>query len=357
MSADIHPTGLPRLGARHAVARLRSAILQGHYALGAQLPTFDALVLEHGLSRATMQLVVRQLKEEGFVRSLHRSGLFVSETPPHLFRFGIVFPCHPGERDWNRFYGALLAESAVIAGRQPGVQIVPYFGVAPDRSRDGYAALLEEVADHRLAGLIITRGAGFLLHGSELQASGVPAVAINHLASETGGIPVVNTDDRQFMARGLAWLAQRQRRRVAVVASRPSMGATVEACAAAGLTTRPHWLCPIGTDHVGQVRVVVQLLLDYPEGERPDCMVVANDNLVEEALSTIHASGIMIGRDIDIVAHCNWPWPVESPLPIARLGFHSHHFLNHCLEAIRLRRRGEASPAETLIPALLETEL
>lgn len=342
---------------RLAADRIRDAIIAGQFPAGSQLPTFEALTEEHNLSRATMQLAVRQLKEEGFVRSVQRSGLFVSSTPPHLFRFGLAFPCVPGDAAWNRFLGALLSESNVVAGRRQGVELVPYFGLQEGVRNSVMENLLNDVARHRLAGVIITRGTRFLRGLEELKAQRVPCVAINHLESETAGAPVVNTDDPVFMEKGLAWLAGRGRKRVAVISMRPSLGVTPEMCAAAGLTTRPQWLCPVGREFDGQVKAVVQLLLDYPSDERPDALIIATDNLVEEALGAIHGTGIVIGYDIDVVAHCNWPWPVESPLPIARIGFHSHQFLDACLEAIELQRKGKTPAPVTMIPALFEHEL
>lgn len=304
-----------------------------------------------------MQAVIRQLKHDGFVRSVHRSGLFVADHPPHLHRFGLAFADHPGGENWNRFYGALLAESAVVARQHAGVEIVPFYGLKPDVENGERSRLREDLRHQRLAGLIVTGGTSFLLRAPERDEGLVPAVAINHSESVTSGAPVVNTDDPLLLTKAFAWLAERRRRRVAVVAMRSPTGATVERCAAAGLQTRPHWLCPIGHGYADQVRVVVRLLLDYPEAERPDALVVATDNLVEEALAAIHGTGLVIGRDLDVVAHCNWPWPVESPLPIARLGFHSHHFLHACLEAIRDQRQGRTPLHCKRVPALFEHEL
>lgn len=356
-------TGERSTGRLAAVAKIRSDIMEGRFAGGSQLPTFDGLVAELGLSRATMQLVIKELKDDGFVTSVHRSGLFAAPHPPHTHRFGLVFSEAPGSPFWNRFWRVLLAESAVVAGQREGVEIVPYFRVragsdAPDKGR-----LLDDVRNHRLAGVVVTAGTGFLFDHPEVGRAGVPCVGINHLPSEAQGFPVVNTADGLFMKKALAWLATKGRRRVAVLAMRPLADAeerdrlTVEDCASEGLETRPHWLCPVGNEHKGQVRVVVRLLLDYPETERPDCLIVATDNLVEEALRAIHESGVVVGRDIDVVAHCNWPWPVESPLPIARLGFHSHQVLNIALDSIRALRRGETPASKTLIPALFEDEL
>ena len=342
---------------RTVAAKIRDQILNGRYASGAQLPTFDNLVEEFGISRATMQLSIRQLKEEGFVRSVHRSGLFVAEHPPHLHRFGLVFASGPGEKHWNRFMAALHAEAPVVVRSRDGSQVVPFHDIQPDKPGATFDRLLSDVMIHRLAGLIITERTAFLLQRPEVVKSGIPRVAINYPAQQSFGAPVINTDEPQFYRKALAWLAERGRKRVAVLAMRQIVGVTLQDCAHAGLASRPHWLCPIGSDFSGQTKSVVQLLLDYPPEDRPDAIILATDHLVEEALAAIHASGVVIGRDIDVVAHCNWPWPVESPLPIARLGFHSHDFLNTALDLIGVIRRGETPPQITLIPALFEHEL
>lgn len=343
---------------RNAANIIRDQILRGRYPRGTQLPTFDQLVEEFGISRATMQLTIRQLKDEGFVRSVHRSGLFVAEHPPHLYRFGLLFSAAPGERAWNRFMAALLTESAAVTRTRQGTQIVPFHDIQnTPLPHDSVGRLLTDVLIHRLAGLIITQGNAFLLQRPEIVRSRIPCVAINYRELETHGAPVVNTDEPLFYRKALAWLAARGRKRVAVLAMRQFVGVTGSDCSAAGLTTRPHWICPIGADFPGQTKAVVQLLLDYPPDQRPDAVIIATDHLVEETLATIHDSGVLLGRDIDVVAHCNWPWPVESPLPITRLGFHSHDFLNSALDLISMIRRGETPPPRTLVPALFEHEL
>lgn len=345
-----------RARVRAAAEGIRRNILNGTHPLGSRLPTFDELVDTYGVSRATMQSIIRQLKEEGFVRTVHRSGLFVAEAPPHLSRFGLVFSSSPGEEGWSRFMAALLAEAPVVVRGRESAQIVPFLGVHPDGSGEATEQLVKDVKVHRLAGLMLTRHTGPLLEWREVAQSGIPCVGINLSPLQAPGIPVINTDEPMFYRKALAWLAQRRRKRVAVLAMRQFVGVKVEDCEAAGLQTRPHWICPVGSEFGGQTRSIVRLLLDYPAKERPDALIIATDHLVEEALATIHEAGVVIGRDIDVVAHCNWPWPVESPLPIARLGFHSHQFLNVSLDIISMIRRGEEPPLRTLIPALFEEE-
>lgn len=343
--------------ARKVATLIRDKILQGRYARGAQLPTFDQLVDEFGISRATMQQTIRQLKEEGFVRSVHRSGLFVADAPPHLHRFGLLFESAPGESSWNRFMAALLAEAPVAMRGRASDHIAPFLNICETATGLERARMVDEARVHRLAGLIITHGTAWVLKRPEIRQSGVPCVAINYVDRDLPGTPVINTDEPLFYRKALAWLASRGRKRVAVLAMRQYVGVTPGDCAAAGLATRPHWLCPVGGEFPGQTKTLVQLLLDQASDQRPDALVIATDHLVEEALATLVDSGVAIGRDIDVVAHCNWPWPVESPLPITRLGFHAHDFLRTAVDLVGMIRRGETPPPRTLIPALFEHEL
>ena len=60
-------------------ASIRAAILNGELAPGAQLPTGQELARFFGVSRMTVQTAVRTLREEGFVRTLAGSGVYVRD--------------------------------------------------------------------------------------------------------------------------------------------------------------------------------------------------------------------------------------------------------------------------------------
>jgi 5'-deoxynucleotidase YfbR-like HD superfamily hydrolase len=60
-------------------ASIRAAILTGELAPGSQLPAGHELAKFFGVSRMTVQTAIRTLRDEGFVRSLAGSGVYVRD--------------------------------------------------------------------------------------------------------------------------------------------------------------------------------------------------------------------------------------------------------------------------------------
>jgi len=356
MVRRIDGTTKPGGRAGEIVGVLRGRIISGDYPRGGQMPTFDQMVGEFGLSRATVQLAIRHLREEGFVTSMDRRGLFVVENPPHLCRFGLVFPSAPGERRWTRFAAALQAEALVLERQRAALSFELHHDVAARGDPAHSRAVIEAALHHRVAGLVLVRGTGHLVAEGNLLENGIRCAGINYDPDELPGVPLVNTDPEMFYRKALLRLGEMGRKRVAIVTGSPKIVATPEMFARAGLHTKDHWLCRVSPESEGAPNVV-QLLFDYEKEERPDALIIGTDALVEDALGTLHQMEMLVGRDLDVVAHCNWPWPVRSPLPIERLGFHMHDFLDAAMRAISLQREGEAFAPLCRVPAVFENEL
>jgi GntR family transcriptional regulator len=64
---------------RQIADELRRKIDSGEYGRGAQLPTEDELIEEHGASRNTVRGAIRELTTLGVVYTLHGKGTFVTE--------------------------------------------------------------------------------------------------------------------------------------------------------------------------------------------------------------------------------------------------------------------------------------
>ena len=69
------------------------------------------------------------------------------------------------------------------------------------------------------------------------------------------------------------------------------------------------------------------------------------------------AVGVRVPQDVEVVTHCNFPWPSRSVLAVKRLGFDTRQMLRMCIELIDRQRRGETVPGYTPVTAIFEEEL
>jgi DNA-binding LacI/PurR family transcriptional regulator len=81
-------------------------------------------------------------------------------------------------------------------------------------------------------------------------------------------------------------------------------------------------------------------------------LVITDDNLTEMALRAVVESDLKIGRDIDVVTHCNWPAQNTSGLPVHYLGFDVQQILAKALTSLAALQRGENVGAIQLLPAV-----
>jgi len=80
-------------------------------------------------------------------------------------------------------------------------------------------------------------------------------------------------------------------------------------------------------------RRVVHLLLSGQE--RPDALLVSDDDLLEAATQGVLDAGA--GAEVEVVSHANFPYPSTSLFPVKRLGFDLRAALGACLQNIGAR--------------------
>jgi 5'-deoxynucleotidase YfbR-like HD superfamily hydrolase len=69
----------PRRPYAKVAASIRAAILSGELEPGSQLPTVAQLADQYGVAKGTVDSAIRTLREEGFVRPLRGSGIYVRD--------------------------------------------------------------------------------------------------------------------------------------------------------------------------------------------------------------------------------------------------------------------------------------
>ena len=322
---------------------------------GERFPTFDELERQFDTSRAKAQRAVANLKRDGFIYTAGRRGTFVADRPPHLSRYGMVLLNDASSH--NRFLQSLVREAPLV-GKAMNGDVAIYESADLSDDSETYQQLLLDCKERRLAGLIFAGELSGLVRPVLLQYSDVvPMVAITYEVN--AAIARVTLDNANFVHRSLDWLASRGRRRVATVSLPRHPNATLwpEAICARGWESPDRWRQSVGKDYTPAARGITELLFSMPEAIRPDALVITDDNLVEHALAGLVASGLSVGTDVDVVTHCNWPYPVPSILPVCRLGYDIWEVLKSCISNIESIRSGDSVAPMQRIAPLFEQEV
>jgi DNA-binding LacI/PurR family transcriptional regulator len=349
------PSRRPLVKQEAILDSLRQQIVSGKLGPGGRMPTRDELGRHFGVTRVTLQRAMDQLTRDGFIYSRGKLGTFVSENPPHLSSYALVFYSTPEDPGWPRFWTALANEAMALARVGP-IKFSTYYGVTGSTDNEDYQRLLHDIHAHRLAGLIFSALPDSLAHTPIVAGSTTPRVAI--MWPKPGcHVPAVYPDLSSFVDRALDALAARGRRRVAVVSNSPWWDQMEEAflqgVKTRGMEFRPYWAQMVDVPNALRA---VHLLMHDEQKTRPDGLIIADDNLVEHAVAGLLAAGVRVPADVEVVAHCNFPWPVPNVVPVLRLGFDARKVMAASLESLAAQRCGQSPPEFVRVKAQFEEE-
>ncbi len=350
------------MASKHAtiVEEIKRQIIDSVFVPGARLPSQLALSEKFGVAGVTVQMALKQLEREGFIETRSRTGTFVVETPPHINQYALVFTFDPRaqfvEERWSRYYQA-WTQAAVGFQHRTGLRMLMLHGIDEHAESADRQRLMAEIARQRLAGLIFTNQPFRVTGTPILDQPGLPRVAVS-TAQQYPHVPVVTFDGALWIDKALDHLATLGRRRVAMLdfGMEAEFVARLKAgLAARGMISHPCWTQYVNLRRPEGARHAVELLMR--DRERPDALLVEDDNFVEHALAGISASGVRAPEDVAIVGHANFPAPPAKLLPVRLLGYDVNAVLQTCVDLIDRQRRGERVPGLTVLPALWEEEV
>lgn len=326
---------------------LRLEIVRGRWAPGTQLPPRVELAADLGTCKATLQEAMSLLIAEGFIEvGARKTGTLVAPHPPHLSRYRLIFPFGPD--DWGQFWHALEAAARELTTERR--EFAPFYGLSGHRSIEEFQAVVNEAHTRSVAGLIFASSADELLGTPLFDQPGIPRVAIA-VEGQLPGIPKVFVDLEDFMMQSVKHLVARGRRRLALLsADGPAL--FERALAAHGLSARSMWEQFAGKYKPQAARHVVELLMHPGQSERPDGLIVSDDNLLTAAGEGLLAAGVRVPEDVNVVALTNFPNLVPCAVPVTRIGFDIPALLDLLVERLEQVRRGETPPENTLVPAV-----
>lgn len=338
------------------VQEIREQIVAGRLSPGSRLPTRDEIGQKYGAGANTVQRALDRLRQDGFINSSGRNGTHVSAEPPHLCRYALVFPGIPGSH-WVRFWTA-LAQEGIALQNESSLQLPAYYGVVGKRENEDVFRLIDDVQNHRVAGLIFMSAPQFLDRTPLLNEPDIPRVAITD-SSHGDAMAVVRNDNSSMLNRSLQAFAAEGRKRVAIIHS-PGWLSTAQIEAAVlrhGLETRPYWNLGVALDPPHLSRQYAHLLFSPDQTLRPDALLIADDNLTEFILAGLGDANVKIPADLSVVSHCNFAHGMSGFPDVRRIGFDARAVLQACIDSIDAQRRGEPFDNHVLIPALFENEI
>lgn len=351
--------GRPPVNRDRALSVLRRSIISGKWPAGGMVPSRRELQKTLRVDTRTLEETMRQLRADGFIQSRPRGGTFIAANPPHLCHYALTFPFSM-EAVPSQFYRALREEAIKL--QAPEERFSLFYDILERRDLPDYQRLVGMIQRHALAGVIYAARPAGLWNDPVLTEPHMPRVVIAAGPREAG-IPAVAPDGTAFLPRAFEWLAERNRRRVAILSLAHNVTPAlienqVRAVAGKfGLVTNTRWIQAAAADTAAWASNQVAGLVYGPPSDRPDALVITDDNLVPAGTAGVLLTDRRVGVDLDVVAHANFPHVTPSAVPARRLGFDVRQLLGVAMERLHQLRHGETPPMSTFVPVVWEEEV
>jgi DNA-binding LacI/PurR family transcriptional regulator len=340
----------------------RDQIVAGKLLPGAALPTHMEIRDQFLAGPMTVQRALTRLANDGFTTARRGAGTRVSDHPPHLCRYALVFPSLPASsQHLSRFYQVLSDEAARL-DPQGARRVICFWGVDGHIDSEDQQRLEYEVRSRRLAGVIFASNPIALTGSAILSEPGTPRIALMS-GSSRSDVATLQLDNMALIDKSIEYLRSQGRRRVALLMppdhtwSSPFVVRLMETIAQAGMETRPYWIGRVSLQTPVGAHDYIHLLFQPHQKDRPDALFITDDNLTEPALAGLAAAGMTMPMPLTVVTHCNFPDPISQVLPAYRVGYDMRQVLWHCIARLdEIARTGTGGGTQVLGP-VTETEM
>jgi DNA-binding LacI/PurR family transcriptional regulator len=332
---------------------LRLRIVNGHFPPGGSIPIRSELQREFDTSNQTIQMAMNSLKADGFIVTIGSGGTFVADNPPHLCNYGFASPIRFSD---SRFIST-MQQSALKLQEEGDFKFSFYFYEQAHIQSEGYRKLIEDVENHRLAGLIFPFPPEGLWDKPILKEKGLPFVVNSNTSGER--MPQIAFSHRIFLEKATDYLVAQGRKRIAQIGSwngREEMESDISYLVKRGLST-PMLTQNCAARYPFAAHQAALIMMGLPAKDRPDAVIIRDDHLVEPATEALAKSGLRIPQDLTLVAHCNFPDRPVSCVPVTRLGLDCLDLIRRDIECLEAQRNGEKVSKFTEVPAVFESEL
>lgn len=308
---------------------LRNQIIEGQFKGRQRFPSYEQLGRSVNASKATVQHVISQLQQDGYLYGIERKGIFVAENLPCFNRFALLFERHEDE---NRFWSNMAQ-----AGRNGEIkQAVPY-RFLENPAHENWSRLHDDINAMRIGGAI------FGFHPTSepdlalVNDHRIPKTVFSR-KTETFGesvIPVMLSIPEELKLM-FSEFKSMNLKRVAIL----TMGRQLDDCELArkteeyGIEIDDFMIQSISRNFLESAANVVKLLMNLPESKRPQGLYLADDNLLEHVMRGLVELEPQLRKNLVIVVRSNFPDNRTTALPVRMFGYDSRTILRTLTERL-----------------------
>ena len=329
---------------------LRWKIASGALPPDTKLPVRQEMCREYNTALATMQRAIDLLVTEGFILCTPGKGTFVHPQPPSKADVALVFGSAISAR--SLFCEAIRTVAGGISKHHS--YRLRTFDLHGDQRERSVATLVALAAAHRLAGIIVVSPSSDILDALPRPTTGsVPMVLIGREGRNYPDFPRIEVDQADFTTSAIAHLHRNGRRRIAHILADgifAYLDDTAEKLRELNCENTPYLVQFVGEGRRWRgAEHIAHLLMRLPPAERPNGLIIHDDNLIQWATVGLRASRVLIPKDIEVVVHTNFPCAAISAVPVTKFGFDAHAVLEAAM--IHLGEPLDPTRPATVIPA------
>jgi DNA-binding LacI/PurR family transcriptional regulator len=346
--------------ARQIAAILRREIVAGFKA-GQRLPAARELAARFGVNAHTVREGLSVLGQEGLIEGRPGSGTYVCDINKNR-HVAVLAEWDISDPRTSYFYRR-APQQVLRFLRDRHVPVRLYTGhLAPGDDPPSALTCREFVSAlerHRLCG-VVAFGPHEVIDpwGEKLQRRHIPVVGGNQIC--TGRVV---HDNAQIVRLGTDYLLGHGRRRLALMEyhwpedRRSKFAENFQAAlTGAGVVANERWIRRAPTPCAPQAGWE-EFRAIWAEGrEKPDGLLICNDNLFPGAVMAILQLGIRVPEDLLVVTHFNKGSGMISPFPVAKVQMDPEAYARAAAEMLLQLMRHEPVEKERVIPyELVET--
>jgi DNA-binding transcriptional regulator YhcF (GntR family)/DNA-binding LacI/PurR family transcriptional regulator len=324
---------------------IREQVISGKWQPGQLIPSRLELEQMFETTPVTVQRAVKPLIEDGFLCAEGRRGTFVSETPPHLTRFALVFPHDLQNPKGESAFFKTLAHAADILCRRDGLDIVPFYKLYGDLRCQEYLELVREVNAGKLAGIIFATNPFLLENTPVLDRPGIPRVAFM-AGAVYPNVKAISVHRAALREKALRHISACGKRRPCVILPKGHYVAglsehLIEFADSMGLSLRPEWIQFVDQGNPWTCENLARLLFSSNVKIRPDSIFIGDDNTIAPILKGLRIELAEEASELTICAHSNFPSEICYDLPVKRFGYNITELLRQAIDMVVRQRNGE----------------